>query len=64
VGGNPEPAIDEEAASAALACFDQDFEPFVRHRLRWEKPGSMVFVRAWRVILMGLDLTICIKDAY
>jgi len=25
---------------ATLASFDQDFEPFVRHGLRWEKPGS------------------------
>lgn len=25
---------------AMLASFDQDFEPFVRHGLRWERPGS------------------------
>jgi toxin-antitoxin system PIN domain toxin len=25
---------------AALASFDQDFERFVRHGLRWEEPGS------------------------
>ena len=25
---------------ATLASFDADFEPFVRHGLRWEKPGS------------------------
>jgi predicted nucleic acid-binding protein len=25
---------------ATLASFDQDFEPFVRHGLRCEKPGS------------------------
>ena len=25
---------------ATLASFDQDFEPFVRHGLRWERPGS------------------------
>jgi toxin-antitoxin system PIN domain toxin len=25
---------------ATLASFDQDFERFVRHGLRWEKPGS------------------------
>ena len=25
---------------ATLASFDQGFEPFVRHGLRWEKPGS------------------------
>jgi toxin-antitoxin system PIN domain toxin len=25
---------------ATLASFDQDFEPFVRHGLRWEKPGG------------------------
>jgi uncharacterized protein len=25
---------------ATLASFDQDFEPFVRHGLRWEKPGN------------------------
>jgi len=24
---------------ATLASFDADFEPFVRHGLRWEKPG-------------------------
>ena len=23
-----------------LASFDQDFEPFVRHGLRWERPGA------------------------
>lgn len=28
------------ARGATLASFDQDFEPFVRHGLRWEKPGS------------------------
>jgi toxin-antitoxin system PIN domain toxin len=25
---------------ATLASFDQDFEPFVRHGLRWERPGG------------------------
>ncbi len=25
---------------ATLVSFDADFEPFVRHGLRWEKPGS------------------------
>lgn len=25
---------------ATLASFDQDFEPFVHHGLRWERPGS------------------------
>ena len=25
---------------ATLASFDQDFEPFVRRGLRWERPGS------------------------
>ena len=25
---------------ATLASFDQDFEPFVRHGLRWERPGT------------------------
>ncbi len=25
---------------ATLASFDQDFEPFVRHGLRWEKPAN------------------------
>jgi predicted nucleic acid-binding protein len=25
---------------ATLASFDRDFEPFVRHGLRWERPGT------------------------
>jgi predicted nucleic acid-binding protein len=25
---------------ATLVSFDRDFEPFVHHGLRWEKPGS------------------------
>ena len=25
---------------ATLASFDEDFEPFVRHGLRWERPGA------------------------
>ena len=25
---------------ATLVSFDQDFEPFVSHGLRWERPGS------------------------
>ena len=25
---------------ATLASFDQDFEPFVAHGLRWERPAS------------------------
>jgi predicted nucleic acid-binding protein len=25
---------------ATLASFDEDFEPFVRRGLRWEKPGG------------------------